>query len=522
MKKIFALAIFGILCLSIFSGFAQVSAQTTSSEWPQLHGDSGHTGYTTSNGPATNNLLWSYSTNPYGDIADSAAVANGYVYFSSYTTFYCLNATSGAKVWNFTTIIDDFSNPAVANGLVYVACDDGNLYCFNGQTGAVVWNLTCATGSGSDPVISNGYVYCSHLYTDVFGNNFGILSCFNATSGNEVWHYSVAMAYNTGRYGTTPTVANGCVYFIDGQGYIQCLNATNGNAIWSNPNSGYWMTAANGYLYYSVYGGALYCLNALTGAQVWNYTAGGTIYACPAVANGNVYFGCEDNNFYCLNAQTGALVWKYDVGNYIFTGSVSGNGYVYFGGNDYYIYCLNAQSGDLVWKYQTGRFVTSMPAIANGVLYCGSTDGIMYAFGISSSTNTQTPTLTLKSSTSSTSGGQQITLSGTISPSTSGTITLYASDDGTPYVPIGNATLSGGSYSYQYTIRQDGGNFNFRAEFAGNSQYNAAQSPIVAVSASIGTGTTTTSSGGFPWWIIVVVVVIIALALLALIWMRRR
>ena len=214
------------------------------------------------------------------------------------------------------------------------------------------------------------------------------------------------------------------------------------------------------------------------------------------------------------------MVWKHDVGNWIFTGSVSGNGYVYFGGNDYYIYCLNAQTGDLVWNIQTGRFVTSMPAIANGILYCGSEDGIMYAFGAGGSTGTQTPTLTLKTSTSSATGGQQITLSGTISPSTSGTITIYVSDDSTLYVPIGNATLSGGSYSYKYTTPQDGGSLDFRAEFAGNSQYNAAQSSIVAVNASIRAGTT--SSGGFPWWIIVVVIVIIVLALLALLWMRRR
>ena len=375
-----------------------VKSQQSSTDWPQYHGDSGHSGYTTDNGPTANNILWRFSLLPYGKIEGySAAVADGLVYFASeYGNLTCANATTGASVWKYNTNSFELSSPAVANGLVYFDCEDGNLYCLNAQTGALVWiinSTNTAFGIGDAPLaVSNGQVYFSDTWTaGVSGQTYANITCADATTGTFVWGYGVPFSISD--YETAPTVANGCVYFTDGVGNFDCVNATNGALVWSNPIGAYdTASVANGYVYYSPYGGEFCCLNAQTGASVWNYTTKGTNYAVPAIANGNVYFGSDDGNFYCLNAQTGAKVWNYSVyspygGTYVFTGSVSGNGYVYFGDNGDYIYCLNAQTGTLVWQYQTGGSVDSLPAIANGILYVGSWDGYMYAFG----TTTQVP-----------------------------------------------------------------------------------------------------------------------------------
>jgi len=42
---------------------------------------------------------------------------------------YCLNATTGARVWNYTTGGWVFSSPAVVGGRVYVWSGDGKIYC---------------------------------------------------------------------------------------------------------------------------------------------------------------------------------------------------------------------------------------------------------------------------------------------------------------------------------------------------------------------------------------------------------
>ena len=58
------------------------------------------------------------------------------------TATYALNARTGAKLWSYKTRGNEVSSslPAVANGVVYVGSDDGNVYALNAITGAKLWS----------------------------------------------------------------------------------------------------------------------------------------------------------------------------------------------------------------------------------------------------------------------------------------------------------------------------------------------------------------------------------------------
>ncbi len=61
----------------------------------------------------------------------SPGLANHVVYVGSEDgNVYALNAATGAKLWSYTTGNQVFSSPAVANGMVYVGSGDGNFYAF--------------------------------------------------------------------------------------------------------------------------------------------------------------------------------------------------------------------------------------------------------------------------------------------------------------------------------------------------------------------------------------------------------
>jgi outer membrane protein assembly factor BamB len=106
-----------------------------------FHSDLSHTGSSTSNGPTTNQTLWSYTTDSY-PVNTSPAIIGGYAYFGSEDDkVYCLNATTGAIVWSYTTGAAIASSPAVADGYVYVGSVDDNVYCLNANTGAYVWSF---------------------------------------------------------------------------------------------------------------------------------------------------------------------------------------------------------------------------------------------------------------------------------------------------------------------------------------------------------------------------------------------
>ena len=91
------------------------------SAWPMYQSDLSHTGYSTSTGPTTNQLKWSWNTGATISGGTSPAVANGIVYVSSTQALYALNASTGTNIYTYTTPGGGaFSSPAVANGIVYV------------------------------------------------------------------------------------------------------------------------------------------------------------------------------------------------------------------------------------------------------------------------------------------------------------------------------------------------------------------------------------------------------------------
>ena len=90
----------------------------------------------------------------------SPAVADGRVYVGSGDDkVYCLDASTGTQVWNYTTgnIVD--SSPAVADGRVYVGSYDGRVYCLDASTGAQVWNYTTGNYVFSSPAVADGVLF---------------------------------------------------------------------------------------------------------------------------------------------------------------------------------------------------------------------------------------------------------------------------------------------------------------------------------------------------------------------------
>nr|MDO8100500.1 PQQ-binding-like beta-propeller repeat protein [Candidatus Njordarchaeota archaeon] len=129
-------------------------------------------------------LIWTYTT---GIVSSSPVVAdlmgNGKleVIFGSWDNrTYCLNGTTGSKLWSYATGKEIASSPVVADLLgngkleVIVGSSDNNVYCLNGTTGGKVWSYAIGSNIGSSPVVadlfgngklevlagSNGGVYC--------------------------------------------------------------------------------------------------------------------------------------------------------------------------------------------------------------------------------------------------------------------------------------------------------------------------------------------------------------------------
>lgn len=348
--------------------------------WPMFQHDLRHTGYSTSKAPKTNETLWTYTAG--GPIrALSPIVAEGRVYFGSDDDkLYCLNATTGAFIWSYTTAQDVTSAPAIVDGKLYIGCSDGRVCCLNATTGALIWITGYLTNyfPGS-PVVNDGRVY-------IGGADNRVFFCLNATTGATLWTYNT----NGNVYVCSPAVADGFVYFTDSWGKtVYCLNATTGTFKWSYTlgYNGCWGSTAvvDGIVYLGCHvDNRVIALNASTGALVWSATPGVSWSVSPAVVDGKLYIGCKDYKVYCLNATSGAFIWSYTTGAVVYSPAVA-DGKVYITSSDNYFYCLNATSGAFIWSYYSPFGASNAPAIANGIVYVctgsGALPGKLIAFG---------------------------------------------------------------------------------------------------------------------------------------------
>jgi outer membrane protein assembly factor BamB len=118
---------------------------------------------------------------------------------------YAVDASTGVRLWAENLCGEDMeASPAVANGFVYVVCDDGNVDALNPENGETLWSFYMGHDDSSPPsaAVANGIVYV--------GGWDNALHALDAHSGALLW------SYLTGGPVGSPVVANGVVYVGSG------------------------------------------------------------------------------------------------------------------------------------------------------------------------------------------------------------------------------------------------------------------------------------------------------------------
>ncbi len=207
--------------------------------------------------------------------------------------------------------------------------------------------------------------------------------------GEYKWQFDVG-----GGIWSSPTVAEGVVYFGSNDHHLYAVDIETGQERWkfetegmiySNP------TVADGLVYVGSIDHHLYAIDSQTGREMWKFETGGPVVSTPAIANGIVYFGSgcsvficiglsdsdKDRHLYALDSQTGRELWKFETGGGVKATIL--NTVVYFGSGDKNFYALDSQTGQEHWRFETGGPIISIPAIADGIIYFGSNDGHLYA-----------------------------------------------------------------------------------------------------------------------------------------------
>jgi outer membrane protein assembly factor BamB len=345
---------------------------------------------------ATNgDILWTYTPNTDGYFCVGTAVGYGMVYsLNKDGNLYAVDVDTGKLAWNYTGPgpLMFPGAPTVADSKVYATTGQNAYYnnevgasqfaCLDAHTGKVIWKLSMeALAPRESVIVAYGTLYLipgevTTAVDTISGNEY--------STANQLWAMGTKSipVSNWSMWGADPTHSSAA---LEGPTNLTLAwkFATNGSVI-SSP------TIADGIVYFGSQDKNIYAAGAWSGNFLWSFATNAAVESSPAVAYGKVYTGGDDGNVYCLDAYSGSLIWAKPVNGYLpYTYSTIvmkssptvSSGIVYVGSMDGNMYALDANSGSVVWKAATVGPIGNSPSLSNGAVFFtshGPNTGVLY------------------------------------------------------------------------------------------------------------------------------------------------
>jgi outer membrane protein assembly factor BamB len=312
-------------------------------------------------------LLW-HSQTLGGSIDASLTIANGYVYVpEDYGWVYVFPSTIGtsgndqncftaAKArqcdpdWGYSTGGNNFSAPAVANGMLYQAAGDHVGSSKNDPDQYAVYGYNASYQASQCPG-----TYAPHESGQPLAD---IATCTPAWSAP--WEYGGG--WDGGA--SSPAVADGDVYIQSSTNGLLAFSANGSTDCTGTEYSGQW---------------GKICTPLWAGTTGRDYPNGNEAGPTPAVANGIVYIGDRAGEVYAFNAISGTLEWSFATGgaidsSVVIAGNTAADAVAFVGCSTgltgqtctHSLFALNAaRGGPPLWTADTGGSVDTPPIIAD-------------------------------------------------------------------------------------------------------------------------------------------------------------
>jgi outer membrane protein assembly factor BamB len=347
-------------------------------------------GFNQEKGPVlTPTVLWAFEPAERGAIVSTPFVTEDRAYvgaihdigLSAVGMVLCLSRQTGKEIWRFTDdgeMLNMASSPCVAEGRLYIgegmhASHDCKFYCLDATTGHKLWQVNTQGHIESSPCVASERVY--------FGSGDDGIYCQDAVTGKRCWQYRGAFHVDS-----NPAVVGNRLYAGSGISRLHkntaafCLDTADGRVVWREPTDlpvwgsptidgdDVYFGLGNGRLTNSVAppetpAGALLCLDCRTGQSRWRYPVADGVLAQPSVDAQRVYFTSRDGHCYAVERKSGQLAWKQDLGSPVVTRPAVVDGRVYVVATGGRIGCFAAESGAPLWTWDLAAYTRMQPRL---------------------------------------------------------------------------------------------------------------------------------------------------------------
>lgn len=231
------------------------------------------------------------------------------------------------------------------------------------------WIYSSEANIISTPVVANDLV--------VVGNQNGNIVALNINTGKKKWIYKTR-----GSIFSSPAFAAKKIVLGSADGFVYALD-TKGKTVWKLKTQGPVLGSAlidSGVVYI---GGSDHCFQSIelsSGKPLWrSCILEGPVVSTPLLYDGKIIFGAWDKNLYALDKKNGQLQWKWNNGTAIRNFSpaacipVAHNGVVYVVAPDRYISAIDATDGKTLWRNHDASVRESIGISADGKYVYGKT-----------------------------------------------------------------------------------------------------------------------------------------------------
>ena len=355
-------------------------------EWSTFHGDSGLTGSTRTQLPATLSRAWRVKV-PAG-VTRTPVGGGGMIVCVTQDSELIGLTVGGALTWSNMvetgkgpdgkpSYAEFMAPPILVGGLAVIGSTDGDLFAFNAATGAQKWKYSLGTriiGSanwGRDG--TNG------LRITAISQPDGAVHCVNA-AGDRVWVSDPAA-----RCDGCAAVDSGRIVFGSCASAFHVFGLSDGTAGDSVPIGADCQVAGGVALsgdrvYAGDRCGTLVCADLREGKVAWtNGDANGELFTTPALSSNRVVFSAADGRIVCVTRDTGTKVWAFDTGGGRPTAPVVAGDKVLAAASGK-LYLLDLKTGTNLWSAAVSDDISS-PAVIGRLVVVGGDDGTITAFG---------------------------------------------------------------------------------------------------------------------------------------------
>ena len=207
------------LCLVAFPVWCGLAR----ADWPALHGNAQHTGFTSTELRPPFRLAW--ATEFDGERLGTAMepiVADGRVFVATHAGhLYALQATNGEPIWRFAGDAPFLQSPAIADGVIVAANAGGGLFALDAATGVARWR-TALDSFAASPTIADGRVFIGSRN----GRFFGVA----LADGAVRWQAELGVPVRQ-----TAAAAEGRVWVTAEDLRVRCFDAATGRLRWTSP-----------------------------------------------------------------------------------------------------------------------------------------------------------------------------------------------------------------------------------------------------------------------------------------------